>query len=85
MNRAPLTNADTARPRIGFIGWGEENAALWEALRSGPAGDAAEATLFVPGGAGAADAPLQPLPTVRRSSRPATPSSWSCRPTRRNR
>jgi pyrroline-5-carboxylate reductase len=63
-NAKANANADSARPRIGFIGWGEENAALWEALRGGPAGDAAEATLFMPGGGGAADAPLQPLPTV---------------------
>lgn len=72
MNRAPVpsananadASADTARPRIGFIGWGPDNAALWEALRSGPAGDAAQAPLFVPGGSAAADSPLQPLPTV---------------------
>lgn len=58
------TADSSARPRLGFIGWGAESAAFWETLQKGPAAPWADTPGFFPGGHPPAEAPLQPLPSV---------------------
>lgn len=62
MNELQPAAAGRAKPRLGFIGWGPESAALWDILRAGP-GVGATPPLFMPGNR-PAEGPLQALPTL---------------------
>ncbi len=54
----------SAAPRVGFIGWGVENQAMWELLRASAGGAGEEMPFFMPGNRPGDAGPLRPLPTV---------------------
>jgi pyrroline-5-carboxylate reductase len=64
MTSLPATTQSSETHRLGFIGWGAQSAAFWEAALGGDTAPSEHTPLFVPDGQGAADSPLHPVPTV---------------------